>query len=115
MSSRGELAKEAFRWIEEWNLVGPIGGDYGKLTENKKTYYALGFSKPRILDGFIKIYAPKFVQVKFQTRYNALPHRASYVYNSLDEALQFIYLAFVKYEYETALAVPTRPTTPIRK
>lgn len=106
MSSRAELAKEASRWIEEWKLVGPTGGDYGKYGAGRGSYYAVGFSLPRTLDGMIKIYSTKFMQVKFQTMFHALPHRASFIYKSLDEALQFVNLAFVRHEYEVALAIP---------
>ena len=81
---------------------------YGVNVGKEGRYYAISFCTARTLDGSVNYYGPKFVQVKFQTAYRALPRNGNYVYTSVEAALKFIEEAFVNFNYDAALAIPTK-------
>ena len=86
---------------------------YG-VNVSKSTYrsghWSITFCTARTLDGVVNYYGPKFVQVKFQTAYRALPRNGNRVYTSVEDALKFIRLAFVDFNFDAAEAVPTKPS-----
>ena len=77
------------------------------IHESKKYRYVL-ISKPRVLDGEIRIYGPKFIYVSYQAAYRSLPAHDRRVFASVDDALKFLQLAFVDYKFDEALEVPTK-------
>ncbi len=77
------------------------------LHESKKYRYIL-ISKPRVLDGEIRVYGPKFIYVSYQTAYRSLPAKDRRIFTSADDALNFLNLAFVEFKFEEALEVPTK-------
>ncbi len=81
---------------------------YGVNVGKEGRCYAISFCTARTLDGSVKYYGPKFVQVKFQTAYRALPQNGSYVYTSVEDALRFIEEAFVNFNYDAALEISTK-------
>lgn len=62
-------------------------------------------SVPRVLDGQINIFGPKFIQVKYETAYQGLPRRGSFVFNSVEKAMLFVKLAFVDLDFDAAMKV----------
>ncbi len=108
-SARNEAVIEAAKFINNHNLNNPYGGDVSLLpTPRGGKYYSVLFSKPCNLDGTLEVYSLNYVRVTYKTRYHSLPHEDSRIFTSLDNALQFLYLAFVKYEFEVALSIPIK-------
>jgi hypothetical protein len=105
MSKRQELMKEILSFVER-NYLASVYGGCG-LSEDKKYRYVL-ISKPRVLDGQIRIYGPKFLLLEYQTRYGSLPHNDRRVFTSPENLIQFLQLAFVDYKFDEALAIPTK-------
>jgi hypothetical protein len=72
------------------------------VSKDKKYRYVL-FSKARTLDGEIRIYGPKFIGIKWQTAYRALPQNGWKVLRSVEDAKKFLDLAFVKHNFNEAI------------
>ena len=105
MSTREDIMRQIASYIERNGLASVYSG-YG-LSKDKKYRYIL-ISKPRVLDGEIRIYGPKFILISYQTAYRSLPHNDRRVFTSAEDMLKFIQLAFVDGDYENALAIPTK-------
>ena len=104
MSARAIAADAIADKLREYGLDEVYGVDVAK----RGRYYAITFCTARTLDGVVNYYGPKFVQVKFQCSYGI--GGGSYVYTSADDALKFIKLAFVDFDFEAADAVPVKPS-----
>ena len=104
MSVRQELAERIADFVNDNNLNSPYGGDVSR--DNK--FYSILFAYPRTLDGVIHVYSPKFIQVKYQTGYRALPRVDSRVFTSEKDALDFMRLAFVEFNFDAALDIPVK-------
>lgn len=100
--SREVVATAIADQLKTFGLDEVYGVDVGK----RGRYYAITFCTARTLDGVINYYGPKFVQVKFQCSYGI--GSGSYVYTSVENALDFIKKAFVDLDFEAADAVPTK-------
>ena len=90
--------------------TGPIGGYKGQETGKGKPHVVL-MSRPGTLDGVIRVFSSKFIQIKIQSGYSAL---RSYkgriwdnVYQSEKDAVTFL-THVGEYEFGKALAVPTK-------
>ena len=105
MSKREDIMLQVSDFIEEKHLARVYSGC--GLSDNKKYRYVL-FSLPRNLDGEVRIYGPKFILVRYQTRYGSLPHQDNRVFTSVQDAIQFLQLAFVDFDFDKALAIPTK-------
>lgn len=81
---------------------------YGIIETTGNRYQGMTICKSSILDGEIKIYSSKFIQVKWQTAIRALPERGSRVFESESNTLAFLKAAFVDYDGNAADAVPTK-------
>jgi hypothetical protein len=81
---------------------------YGIIETSAGKYRSMTICKSSILDGEIKIYSPKFIQVKWQTAIRALPENGSRVFESESDTLAFLKAAFVDYDGNAADAVPTK-------
>jgi hypothetical protein len=104
MSPRNQLALDIARVIVDGGLTQPFGGDVS-LVKQPRPHYSVAFSKPRILDGSVEVYAPMFVVVSWETAIRDLPHRGKRVYTA-DNAKRFIQLAFVEHKFQEAEAIP---------
>jgi hypothetical protein len=62
-----------------------------------KTAPSFTFCKAENLDGSVIVWSPKFIQVKWQTRFHALPHRNSEIFKSYEEFEQAMTTYFGKY------------------
>lgn len=102
MSIREDLMNE-FEDFVAFNGLTKVYNGSG-VSKDKKYRYVL-FNTPRTLDGEIRIYGPKFIGVKFQTAYRALPHNGWLVFRSVEQAKEWIDLAFVKLKTDEAAAM----------
>ena len=102
-SVRSDIIDRMMVKLDKWKLNSPFldSGESGR-------YRYILFSKPAVLDGEIKVFGPKFIQVKYQTGIRDLPRGDSRVFSSERDALKFIEQAFVKFDADAALAVPAR-------
>jgi len=105
MSKREEIMDQISEFIEENHLARVYSGS--GVSSDKKYRYVL-FSLPRNLDGEVRIYGPRFILVRYQTRYGSLPHRDNRVFTSAQNAIQFLQKAFVEFKFDEALAIPTK-------
>ena len=105
MSAREELMKEVLSFVER-NYLASVYSGYG-LSKDKKYRYIL-ISRPRVLDGEIRIYGEKFLLLKYITGYRSLPHNDNRVFTSTEDLIKFLQLAFVDYKFDEALAIPTK-------
>jgi hypothetical protein len=103
MSERSEIAERFAQFICDNNLANPFGGDVDQSGD--KRYYGVLFSVPRILDGFLRVYSPKYILIECQGRLCT----QNAVYSSEADAMQFMKLAFVDHNMEAAYNVPTKP------
>ena len=104
MSEREELMGR----IVEFCGANGLNEVYGIIEANVGKYRSLTICKARILDGEIKIYSPKFIQVKWQTAIRALPERDSKVFTSAEHTIAFLKAAFIDHDYKAAEEVPTK-------
>jgi hypothetical protein len=104
MSPRQELAERIANFICVSNLTLPYGGCVVK--EGK--YYSVLFCMPRDLDGEVRVYGPKFIQIRYTTRFGSLPHVDNRVFETEQKAINFLDLAFVKFDFNSALSVPIK-------
>jgi hypothetical protein len=104
MSTRQELASRIALFIATNDMTTPYGGDVMK--DGK--YYGILFSKPAVLDGLVKVYGPKFIQISYATQYRAMPSRGNRVFENEHDAIDFLRKAFVSHDFDGALAIPTK-------
>ena len=105
-SERQFLAQQCAEFINQNNLNNPFGGEAVlSQDQNKKKYYVIPFSKPKILDGAISIYSKNFILVRFQTEFRALPHQGNIKFSSKEIALEFIKNAFVDKDFDKAMKI----------
>lgn len=100
----GDIAERLAAYITQIRLDNPYGGNASKQGRS----WDIGFSKPGVVDGTVRVFGPRFIQVKYQTRIRALPPRDSRVFLSEWDAKVFLELAFVDGKYDAALALKTK-------
>lgn len=105
MSKRQEIMNEISDFVSNNRLAGVYSGS--GLSEDKRYRYIL-LSRPRVLDGTIRVYGPAFLLIEYQTKYNSLPRDDRRVFTSKEDMIQFLQLAFVDYKFDEALAIPTK-------
>lgn len=108
MSERKEAAKRIAQFIIESKLAQPYGGDVEQDSSLKGKPYTVGFSYPRYVDGYVVVYSPSWILVEFQTAYRDLPPKDRVVFESVENAIAFIKLAFVEVNGEEAMKVPQK-------
>lgn len=78
---------------------GGLSDSYGVMVTknelNGKTFWNVTFCKAVNLDGEIRVYSPKFIMIKWQTRYKHLAPKGSQVFKSADGAKLFIQKNFI--------------------
>lgn len=104
MSARSELAQRIADFIMVNGLVIPYGGDVIK----HGNHYSVLFAAPKVLDGVVNVYGPKFIQITYQTQYRDLPNRDRPVFESEADALKFIDKAFVNRDFAGAMVIPRK-------
>lgn len=106
MSKREEIINQIADFISENGLAEVYAGDVG-ISDDKK-YRWVNFCKARTLDGEVRVYGPKWILVIYKTAFRALPARDSRVFTSVDNAIKFLDLAFVKFDFDGAHEVLTK-------
>jgi hypothetical protein len=104
-SPRAKITDEMMAFLDRNHLNSPyLNSD----VSNDKKYRYVIFAKPRVLDGEVRVYNPKFIMVAWQTAFRDLPHKDKRVFGSLKDAMDFIRLAFVELKFDDAMDVPHR-------
>ncbi len=105
MSERKDIAYRIAEKIIDWKLTNPFGGDVTQSSDRKGKPYRIAFSYPRLLDGMVSVYGPRFIQVQTM---GPLGRDRGGVFTSETDALEFIRLAFVALDEEAADAIPRK-------
>ena len=105
MSIREDIMNQISEFVSD-NYLSSVYSGSG-LSKDKRYRYIL-ISKPRVLDGEIRIYGPKFILINYQTAYRSLPHNDRRVFTSAENMINFLQWAFVDGEYDKALEIPTK-------
>lgn len=104
-SERQLIAQRIATFIIENRLANPFGGDVHQSTDKKGRPYTVLFSVPRVLDGLVTVYGPKFILINTQ---GGLSLGDGSVFESEADALKFMRLAFVDLKRDEAADVPTK-------
>lgn len=97
------LAQKAKEILNGWKLNTGVGCYASKhFSEGGRFVWKICFNKKGKLDGDIIIINECRVSVRYQTSFVKLPNRDIRIFNSMTEALDFIKLAFVDYNFEAA-------------
>lgn len=99
-SARQLLAQRLGEKVSEMQLCSPYGGYQGLSRHGKRPYYAVLFSYPRSLDGVISVYSEKYICINVQTAYRFLPNKFTVVFESEQDAVDFLQAAFVEHDEE---------------
>jgi hypothetical protein len=103
MSERTEVAERIMQFARD-NDIDFFGGEVSQSSD--KRYYGFLIGKPRTLDGFVRVYSPKYILIQLQ---GPLAHGGyDAVYQSEADAIEFLRLLCVEYDAEAAWAVPTK-------
>lgn len=106
-SERRPVAERIAAFILDNDLANPFGGDVALKQSGKRKFYSVSFSRPAVLDGQIEVYSPKFILVQAQGRLAQAGDQR--VFESEENALRYLRLAFVEFKFDEALLVPTKP------
>jgi hypothetical protein len=122
-SERHDIALDLAQWISEQTTErvntmtneryegkafnGPYGGYEGRADKKGKPHTVL-FSIARYLDGVIYVYGKSFILVSYQTSFRDLPREDNRVFESVDDAKEFLKLAFVENDAQAALEIETK-------
>ena len=106
MSARAEVAERIADFINEKHLAQVFGGEVSQSGD--KRYYSILCSLPRTLDGFIRVYSPKFILIQLQGPLADGEHSA--VYESEQDAISFLHALLIDFDRDAAYAIPTKPT-----
>jgi hypothetical protein len=101
-SERQLVAERIAKYIRCNRWTAPFGGDVHK---DGKAYSIL-FAKPRMLDGLVRVWSPKFILIQCQGP--SAHGNWSAVYESEQDAMRFLRLAFAEHKWMEAMEVPYR-------
>jgi len=104
-SERREIAERIAAFIRDNELANPFGGDVDQSSD--KRHYGVLMSIPRLLDGQVRVYSPKFIFIGLAGPLSN--HGSQFVYDSEQRALDFLRLYLVEHKIEEAMAIPQRP------
>lgn len=106
MSARSNASQQILDFLDANGLCNVYGGDNG-YGPGKKYRYVL-FDKPATLDGEVRVYGPKFIQVL-----SAGPlgdgEGNDQVFESVENTIEYIKARWVDLDSEAAAAVPRKP------
>jgi hypothetical protein len=105
-SARQQIAERLAEFVSHNRMAEIFGGDV-TLSKDKR-YYNVLFSRARTLDGGIRVYSPKFIQIGWQTMYQTVGARGSVVVESVDAAEQWLKAAFVDFDEDALAKVPVK-------
>lgn len=102
-SERAQAAQRIAAFLVENGLCQVFGGTVARHGR----YYAVAFSLRRTLDGEVRVYSPRFIQVLMRGP-AALVGSGSDVFESETTVIDFLRLAFVEHRHDEAKMVPRR-------
>lgn len=105
-----EIANKISDFVRSNNMSTPYGGEPHHDTNRKGSPYVVLISQKENLDGIIFVYSDKFILINTTTSYRHLPAHDSRVFESMDNALDFLKKAFVDFSAD-ALKIPTKKKT----
>jgi hypothetical protein len=88
MSKRENILQEFVDLLSNKGLNEVYGIIEGISPDNK--YRSATFCQARVTDGEVRVYGPKFIQIKWTTANRSLPHNGSEIFNSVEDATNFI-------------------------
>lgn len=113
-SPRHLVADRLAAIVVEGSMASPYGGDVGLTTAPSteggppgRPRYAIGFSRPRYLDGVVEVYSPKFIFVRADGRHAPNGHFEG-VFESEENAAKFLRF-MTQIDLQAAAEVPTKP------
>ena len=104
MSARMQASEQIAEKLAELGL----NEVYGCNVSLQGRRYEISFCKARVTDGVVCYFGPKFIQVKWQTASRSMQRNGSAVFESVDNALDFIRLAFAEYDADAAFEIPQK-------
>lgn len=105
MSPRSQVSQTILDFLDANGLCNVFGGDNG-YGPGKKYRYIL-FDLPRTLDGEVRIFGPKFIQVLSVGPHGDGEGNAQ-VFESVENCLAFIKARWVDFDRAAADAVPRK-------
>jgi len=103
-SPRADLADRIARFINDYRLNNPFGGDVTIGGEGRRKYRAILFAIPRSLDGLVRVYSPSFILVETSGPRGDGQH----VFESEENVIDYIRKRWVENDPEGADEVPRR-------
>ena len=103
-SDRRQIADRFADFIVANDIANPFGGEVHQSAD--KRVYAIPMSRPRLLDGEVRVYSGRFILI---VMYGPLALGGEQrVYASEKDAMNFLRLLLVEHKTDEALAVPTK-------
>lgn len=108
-SERQEIALELADFVAKLGLnTAPACGYLGKSEREKGKPHVVCFGVARHLDATIRVWGPTFIHLRWATTFRDMPEEGYLVFEDINDAKEFIDLAFVKHEVDEAMTVPTK-------
>lgn len=112
ISTREGVARMLADKVCENNLGAPYGGYSGKAPDqNGRVRHVSLFSAAARLDGSIEVYGIGFIRVAWKTTYCTMPEEGSRIFTLWEDAWEFLRLAFVELDGDSAMEVPVKEGT----
>lgn len=106
MSERSELAHRLAKIVNDHGMNNPFGGDVAQSGD--KRYYDFLFSYPATLDGYVRVYGPRFILIQARGKLAPGGGDWSEAYDSEENAARVLTL-IAEYKPGEAAEVPTKP------
>lgn len=101
---RRAIAEKIADLISDKGLTQPFGGEVYHGNSNGRTYHGVTFAIPRLLDGEVRVYGPEFIMI----RSRGPAEMPLVVFDSVDNALEFLDLAFAQHKGMEAMQLRRR-------
>lgn len=96
VSPRQQIAINLADTVIFGELTNPYGGTVAKASANGKDFWEVSYSKPKILDGSIRVYGPGFILVTWQTAIRDMVPKGSQAFKSEHAAKEFLIDKFIR-------------------
>jgi hypothetical protein len=101
-SPRRQLAQRIATFIIAHHLANPFGGEVEQSSDRRS--YGILLSIPRLLDGEVRVYSPRFILIRFEGPLG----NGDWVFESEQNALDFLRLYLVEHNQEAARNISTK-------
>jgi hypothetical protein len=103
-SAREALAERIATFIRDNDLNNPFGGE--ATLSNLGNFRSVALSIPRVLDGVVKVYGPRFLWIGLTGP--LVDGSVNTVFESEERLLEFLRLLLVEHDEEAAWKVPQK-------